>query len=173
MQAFNAAVDTDPEEGGIYGDVIAFLVTRGHGPEALDAYHRVMGRPEITEYLKAYTSLWMIDLARLTGGKPDPTAVEFLGNLAAGKKWYQHLARFKLGKMTWEELVAHADTRGKRAEAWFYQATALYAAGDRAGAESLLRGVVETKMLGFFEYDMARHYLVNGPPGSPATARKN
>lgn len=73
--------------------------------------------------------------------------------------------------MTFAQLVERADSRGKRAEAYFYEAMSRYAAGDRARAETLLAEVVATQMLGFFEYDMATYYLKNGAPRA-AVAKK-
>ncbi len=165
VQSMNSAIDADPEQGGIYGEVIAFLVTRGHHAEALDAYHRALGRAEVTEYLRAYTSLWMVDLARLRGVEPESSSLETLEGLSDGTRWYQRLAAFKLGKVRWEELLEAADTRGKRAEAYFYEAMNRLARGDRATGEQFLNEVLNTKMLGFFEYDMARYYLRFGAPG--------
>ena len=52
-----------PDLGNTYADVIAFLVPRGELEEALDAYHRALGRSEVIDYLKVYCSLWIIDLA--------------------------------------------------------------------------------------------------------------
>ena len=171
LEAFAHALDVDPEQAGVYGDVIAFLATRSHYDEALDAFHRALGRAEVTEYLKVYTSLWIIDLARIQKRDVDNGATEYLTGVAKGGKWYHQLARFKLGKLPYDQLLAKADTRGKRAEAFFYEAMAKYADGSRGDAEKLLHNVVATQMLGFFEYDMARYYLKNGPPGAARTRR--
>lgn len=165
LDAMAKALDADPDQPGIYGDVIAFLATRSQYDEARDAYHRALGRPDVTEYLKVYTSLWIIDQARIAKRDVDAGAQEYLTGVANGGKWYHQLARFKLGKLPYQQLLAKADTRGKRAEAYFYQAMAEYAGGHRGEAERLLHDVVATRMLGFFEYDMARYYLNNGPPG--------
>ena len=172
LQALAKAVDTDPEQSGVYGDAISFLVTRSHYDEALDAYHRALGRAEVTEYLKVYTSLWLIDLARIEKRDVDNGVQDYLSSVAKGGRWYHHLARFKLGKLPYPELLAKADTRGKRAEAFFYEAMARYAAGERGDAEKLLKNVVATQMLGFFEYDMARYYLRHGPPGKRLAVKK-
>jgi tetratricopeptide (TPR) repeat protein len=163
LVAFDAAVDTDPEQPSVYSDVIAFLIARGHYAEALDAYHRALGRQEVSEYFKVYTSLWIIDAARIRGLRADPLAVEFLG-AQKGTRWFHELARFTVGEITYEELLGKADTRGKRAEAYFYAAMHRYATGDRKGAETLLQYVLSTDMLGFFEYDMALYFLKHGPP---------
>ncbi|HKA86992.1 MAG TPA: hypothetical protein VKE22_04965 [Haliangiales bacterium] len=159
-----AAVDADPEETGVYSDVISFLVTRGHYDEALDAYHRALGRDEVTDYMKVYASLWMVDLARLRGVAPDALAERYLQSAQKGTRWFHQLARWKSGKATYEETLKAAGTRGERAEVFFYEAMNRYAAGDRSGAEELLHKVIATQMLGFFEYDMATWYLKHGPP---------
>jgi tetratricopeptide (TPR) repeat protein len=169
LEAMHAALDVDPEQAAVYGDVVAFLATRSDYDEALDAYHRALARPEVTEYLKVYTSLWVAELGRIRKAPEDHQVMDFLAGAAKGGRWYNQLARFQLGQIGFEALLGKADTRGKRAEAYFYEALARYAAGQRGRAEELLRQVVATQMLGFFEYDMARYYLRNGPPGTPST----
>jgi tetratricopeptide (TPR) repeat protein len=164
VAALAQAVDADPEETGVYSDVISFLVTRGAYDEALDAFHRALGRDEVTDYMKVYSSVWMVDLARMKGIAPDALAERYLASASKGTRWFHQLARWKSGKATYADTLALADTRGKRAEAYFYEATNRYAAGDRAGADELLHKVIATQMLGFFEYDMATWYLEHGPP---------
>src|SRR5262249_56628464 len=118
------ALDADPDSPGIYGDVIAFLAPRSQYDEARDAYHRALGRPDVTEYLKVYTSLWIVDQARIAKRDVDAGAQEYLTGVANGGKWYHQLARFKLGKLPSSELLAKADTPRKRAHASFSQAMA-------------------------------------------------
>jgi tetratricopeptide (TPR) repeat protein len=165
LHSFEAAVDSagDSTQTSVFSDVIAFLVPRGEYAAALDAYHRGLGRKGGTEYFKIYTSLWIVNAARLLGAPPDPLAMEFLAG-RSGTRWYHDLARFTAGELAWEDLYARANTRGKRAEAFFYQGLARYAAGDALGGQKLLRFVLDTDMLGFFEYDMAAYILAHGPP---------
>src|SRR5262249_22157711 len=56
LKAFAAAVDANPDETQVYADAISYLVTRGHYDDALDAYHRALGRNGITDYMKVYAS---------------------------------------------------------------------------------------------------------------------
>ena len=112
---------------------------------------------------RVYTSLWILDFGRLKGEKPDPLAMEYLGEVDGGR-WYHSLASFASGRIDFGQLLSRADTRGKRAEAYFYEAMRRFAAGHEADAKALLRNVVATDMLGFFEYDMASYFLANGPP---------
>ena len=109
--------------------MIAFLVPRGELEEALDAYHRALGRNEVTDYLKVYCSLWIVDLARRAGQPDDPLATAFLQSTDGGK-WYDDLARWATGRETEQQLLARADTPAQKAEASFYRAMRAVEAGD-------------------------------------------
>jgi tetratricopeptide (TPR) repeat protein len=167
LHSFEAAIDStgDSTQSSVFSDVIAFLVPRGEYDAALDAYHRGIARQGVTEYFKIYCSLWIVAGARLKGQTPDPLAMEFLGS-RSGTRWYHDLSRFTVGTLTWDQLYARANTRGKRAEAFYYQGLTRYQAGDRAGGDKYMRLVIQTDMLGFFEYDMAAYLLKNGPPAA-------
>jgi tetratricopeptide (TPR) repeat protein len=162
LSALDRAIDTQPDRKETYADVIAMLTTYGHFPEALDAYHRALGRKEISEYLKSYCSFWVIGLARRAGLEPDPLAMSHLGSVHSDT-WYRQLALFHLGKVSYEELLRKAKTRGDRAELYFYQADRLLARGRLAQARKLWKKVLETNMMAFYEFDMAAHNLRLGP----------
>lgn len=162
LDALERAIDAAPHRKKTYADVVAMLATHGHLPEALDAYHRALGRPEVGEYLKAYLSFWIIGLSRRANLRPDPLAIEFLRKLS-GPRWYHRLAKLVLGTATFDELAREAKDAARRAELYFYQAERLLARGDVARAKDLWRKVVDTKMMAFFEYDMALHNLRLGP----------
>jgi tetratricopeptide (TPR) repeat protein len=167
LHSFEAAIDStgDSTQSSVFSDVIAFLVPRGEYEAALDAYHRGIARKGVTEYFKIYCSLWIVAGARLRGETPDPLAMEFLGS-RTGTRWYHDLSRFTVGTLTWDQLFAKANTRGKRAEAFYYQGLTRYQAGDRKGGDKLMKLVLQTDMLGFFEYDMAAYLLKNGSPAT-------
>jgi tetratricopeptide (TPR) repeat protein len=165
LRSFEAAIDTagDTDNAGAFSEVVSFLYLRGAYEASLDAYHRGLARSAMSENMKIYSSLWVIYGARLRGLSPDPLAVEYLSS-RQGTRWYHQLARFAVGKLSWDELYKQAQTRGKRAEAYFYQGLSLYASGDQAGGQKLMHFVIDTDMLGFFEYDMASYILKNGVP---------
>jgi tetratricopeptide (TPR) repeat protein len=167
LDSLRRGIDSAPDLAGSYPDVIAFLVPRGELDEALDAYHRALGRTEVTDYLKVYCSLWVVDLARRAGAPEDPLALAYLKSTDGGR-WYAELARWATGRQTDAQLVERADTPGKRAEAAFYRALRAFGAGDRTAAEKLLGEVLSTDMMAFFEFDMAQLYLrTGGPPTGP------
>jgi tetratricopeptide (TPR) repeat protein len=164
---FEGAVDnagrTASGSPSAFSDVIAFRWPRGGLAPALDAYHRGASRVGITDYFKIYTSIWVVAAARLRSAEPDPLAMEYLGS-RKGSRWYHLLARYAVGQLPFPALLEKADTRGKRAEAFFYEGLARYAAGDREAGDHYLHLTLATDMMGFFEYEMALVILREGPP---------
>ncbi len=88
-----------------------------------------------------------------------------------GAGWYHVLARFATGRLTYEQALASADTVGKRAEAYFYEAMRRLGDGKADDAQQLWKKVIDTRMFSFFEFDMASRYLRVGAPTSPVTGR--
>jgi tetratricopeptide (TPR) repeat protein len=171
ITAFQRAVDRKPDRGSSYADVLAFLVPRGELEESLDVYHRVLGRAEISEYLKVYCTLWILDLTRRAGQPEDPAARAFL-EAEAGGKWYHDLARWAAGRASDRDLDTRATTASQRAEYWFYLAMRRLETGQLAEAQALWRKVLSTEMMAFFEYDMAAYYLRNGAAVTPTSIPK-
>jgi len=168
LRSFDAALDRAPERSGTYVDVISFLVMRGYFDEALDAYHRALARTEISVYLKAYCTFWILDLGRRAKVDPERLGLAevFLKHLQ-GKEWFHQLARFHLGKASYAHLAARAKTKGQRAELDFYQSMRLVKKGKVAQARRLWQKIVDSEMMAFFEYKMVRRYLSKGAPTRP------
>ncbi len=166
-----SAEENNKNAGQLYADAIAFLVARGELDLSLDIFHRALQSQTIGEPLKVYCSLWLLDLSVRAGQSPDPLATAFLQSVQ-GAKWHADLARFASGTITDAELVRRADTQGKQAEANFYLAQAALRRGNRAAATDLWRKVVQSSMLGFFEYEMSSQYLRRGAPTKPILASK-
>jgi tetratricopeptide (TPR) repeat protein len=166
LRSLARSIDTLPDRGSTYADVIAFLIPRGELAEALDAYHRALGRNEVTDYLKVYCSLWIVDLAQRAGQPEDPLALAYL-RAADGGKWFDDLARWSTGRQSEAELIKHANTPGKRAEAAFYRALKALRTGHPDEARRLWKDVLATDMMAFFEFDMAGLYVKDGPPAQP------
>ena len=162
LEALENAIDAAPSRRNTYTEVISLLVLQGHLPEALDAYYRAIGRTEVTEYHKAYCSMWVIGLARRAGQGPPPLALNYL-RMLRGSRWYHRLALLTLGKTSYEALRKEALSAGKLAELDFYQAENALAAGKPLEAAKLWRSVLASKMMAFFEYEMAQHNLEQGP----------
>ena len=86
-----------------------------------------------------------------------------------GAAWTHVLARFETGRITYEQALASADTVGKRAEIYFYEAMHRLEDGKADDAHQLWQKVLDTQMFSFFEFDMASRYLRLGAPTSPTS----
>jgi len=161
-RAIDLAIAAAPERGNTYVQSVALLATHGDEAEATDALHRALGQPTVADYYKIYCSLWILDLGRRSG-RPDPLARHYLENVD-GDQWHHRLARFMAGLVPYAAMEALADTPGKKAELFFYEAQNRLAAGRVDEARRLWRQVLRTDMMAFFEYDMALHYLATHAP---------
>ena len=157
-KALAGALAVKPLRRGTYLDAIALLARRDHLTEALAAYHRLLKHHGVGEYHLAYCSLWMVSVARRLKQTPDAAALKFLRKLSS-RKWYTRLAALVLGKVSYDNLLAEAGSRAERAELHFYQAELLAIQGKSDAARALYRKVLETEMMGFYEYEMSLHKL--------------
>lgn len=183
LRKLDEAIAQDEDRDQTYLDAIAFLVERGESEAAVDIYRRALAKPRsISEYVKIYASLWIVDLTRRSNNTPDAGAMAYLRAIAnrevllrapRSAPWYTQLARYAVGEIDYASLLARADTTGKRAEAYFYEAMRRLSNGQRADACALWSKVVETKMLSFFEFEMALRYLRTGAPARPASDEKD
>lgn len=179
LRKFDEAIEQDESRDQSYIDTIAFLVERGDAEPALDIYRRAISKSNrlVSEYVKVYSSLWILDITRRRARAPDAAALAYLRTLDArqvelrpprASAWYRQLVRYALDRISYDRLLAMADTPGKRAEVFFYQAMRLLAEGKSNDAHALWSKVIDTKMASFFEYEMASRYLRTGAPTQPA-----
>jgi tetratricopeptide (TPR) repeat protein len=180
LQKFDEALEQDSDRDQSYIDMIAFLVQNGEADAAVSIHRRALARPTraVSEYVKVYTSMWILDLTRRTNKVADPNAEAYLRTLDQrhgelrphrGAVWYHQLARYAVGKISYEQATAAADTPGKRAEIYFYEAMRRLADGKPDDAHQLWQKVVDTRMFSFFEFEMASRYLRLGAPNAPST----
>jgi tetratricopeptide (TPR) repeat protein len=183
MQKFEEAIEQDGDRDQSYIDSIAFLVQHGEVEAALTIYRRALSRPDrsVSEYVKVYASLWIADLTRRTQKIADPTAEAFLRTLdlrhpevrpQRGAAWYRQLAAFSMRRLDYAQLLAKANTTGKLAEVYFYRGMQLLGDGKTDEAHEMWKKVVDTRMVSFFEYEMASRYLRTGAPTSPPEAHR-
>lgn len=178
LQKFSEAVQADETRDQTYSDSLAFLVQRGELDAAIDIFRRALskGGDSVSEYVKVYASLWIMDLSRRNGRAAEPSAQSYLAFVAHRRlvlrpsrsaAWYAQLARFALGEVAFADLLAQATTAGRKAELLFYQSMQLLAQGRQDEAHALWSQVLETNMVSFFEYEMASHYLRQGALTAP------
>ncbi|HVZ72559.1 MAG TPA: hypothetical protein VHJ20_09305 [Polyangia bacterium] len=182
IQKFDEALDQDADRDQTYIDTVAFLVQNGEAEAAVSIYRRGLARPSraVSEYVKVYTSMWILDLTRRTNKASDTFAEGYLRTLEQrhgelrprrSAAWYHVLARFVVGKLSYQQALAAADTPGKRAEVYFYGAMQALSEGKADDAHALWQKVIDTRMFSFFEFEMASRYLRTGAPTSPPAER--
>lgn len=168
MADFRKAADLDPVGIKVYADPLRLMVAYGHFDEASEVFRRAMSQASLSDNLKLYFSLWINELA-LRQGRPAPTeAAAFLRDYQ-GTSWGRALSQHARGSIDFDALLRAADNRGERAEAYFYEGLHRWRSGNGKGGTDMMNKVVETQMMGFFEFDMAQRYLRWGGP--PAQAR--
>lgn len=158
MADFARAAELSPDDVKVYADPLIAVVSHGYYDEARTIFRRAMARRTLAPSLKLYFSLWIGELARRQGHPVEPEAEAFVAAFS-GEGWSKKLAEHARGSVTFDGLMSAAQDRGQRAEALFYEGLRRWDAGDVDGAKVLLRKVIETGMMGFFEYDMAQAYL--------------
>ncbi len=174
-QKFLEAIEQNESRDQGYIDALAFLVQHGETDAAREIYRRALSKPNrvVSEYVKIYSSLWILDLTRRSGKGPDTNAEAYLRSVSSrpmvlrpprAAAWYLPLARYAVGGLSYGQLAAMADTTGKRAELYFYEAMRRLADGHSDDAHALWNKVVETMMFSFFEFEMATRYLRTGAP---------
>ena len=168
MADFRKAADLDPTAIKVYADPLRVMVAYGHFDEASEVFRRALAQADPSDNLKLYFSLWIYELALRQGRSAPAEATEFL-TAYHGTSWGQALSKHALGSIDFDALLAAADNRGERAEAYFYEGLARWRSGNGKGGTDMMNKVVETQMMGFFEFDMAQRYLDWGGP--PAQAR--
>ena len=157
--ALDAALDADPENRSIAGHAISFCLGHGLWTDALDLSRRARAQLTLEPAWQIYFALWSQLSARLGHLPDDAGATTALTAFAttddAHVPWTTRLARRAVGRVTRDELLAAAHTRGQRAEAFFYDGMNALATGDVAAATRDLREVVASETLHYHEYEMA------------------
>lgn len=159
---FEYAGELAPDHVGTYAEPMLQLVSHGYYHEALDVFHRAMDSDVIADGLKLYFCLWLGDLALRQGLAPDAEVTAFLEQYSgddSGDEWGRRLARHARGDLSYGALLKAASSDGQRTEAFFYEGLRRWRDGDVGSAKELLRKVVDSELMGFFEYDMAQAYL--------------
>lgn len=115
---------------------------------AFDSFGRALAK----EPANGYWLLYRRTAGGLTAAPPDPIASP------AGGQWPAPLLAFRAGRATEQEMLAQADTPGRRAEACF-QLGAAALAGNPAAARRHWGEVVERGSPALIEYAAARNEL--------------
>ncbi len=170
--ALDAALDADPENRSIAGLSVSFCLGHARWSDALDLSRRARAQLTLEPAWQVYFALWSRLSARLGHLPDDAGATSALTAIATTDDphvpWTTRLAQRAVGRVTHDELLAAAHTRGQRAEALFYDAMSALATGDAVEGARGLHEVVATETLHYHEYEMAWETLRRlGEPTAP------
>jgi tetratricopeptide (TPR) repeat protein len=158
--AFDKALTLAGANRGTYATLLSHLATGMPDLELADAtYRRAMHHLTLEPEWKVYFALW-VDLVSVRAGVARPSSVRLtLEPLAEGPSWSARLSRFALGRSTSAELIESAKNKAEKAEAHFYVAIQALRDGDVERFKEHLEAVLQTRMVAFFEYEMAMKLL--------------
>ena len=114
---------------------------------------------------KVYFTLWMQMIAARAEQAPVKEHTELLRRLGQSSNWWGKLASFGAGDLDYQDLISVASSLGEETEALYYEATRLFIAGERQAANEQFHRVLDTKMVSFYEYEMARRLLIEQERG--------
>ena len=159
IDLLDAAMDVDEDGTNTYLAVVEMLLGTGELDHAADAVHRALGADGVSDYNKTYLSLYLVAEEVGAHRPPDPLADAFLRG-RGGALWPDDLARLATGRADLASVTARATTPQRAAELAYYRAMLGIGAGGRplddAAKKALLDRVVQSDLITFFEYDMAR-----------------
>jgi lipoprotein NlpI len=105
---------------------------------------------------RVYFSLWVQAIAGRTHAAVPADVTRMLTRLARSDTWWGRLAQFGVGTLDHAKLVSYAKTRGERVEADFYEGARRLEKGELAEARIMFQRVLESRMVSFFEFQMAQ-----------------
>ncbi len=171
-EAFGRAMEAAPTWREAYAEILSHLVVSDPNVElAQTVLRRAQYQLTLEPEWRVYFALWVQAVAARASTPAEADVGMLLHELASGDAWSNRLAAFGRDSLEYPELRELASTRGQRTEADFYEAARRLGAGDVAGARELLRQVLESHMVSFFEYAMAQELLAQLDAGSPVVAQ--
>jgi len=161
LDAFELGMQAAPDNREVYGQVLSHLVI---SPPNLDlaasTLRRVQRQLTLDPEWKVYFSLWVHAVAaRAHAPMPDDFA-KLLARLSRSDAWWGHLAQFGVGAIDHAKLESFAKGRGEATESYFYEGVRLLGVGELAQARAMFQRVLDSRMVGFYEYQMAQELLM-------------
>ncbi len=161
VEAFANAMTYAPQWRDVYATILSHLVV---SPPDLELASSVWRRSQLHLTLppewKVYFTLWIQLITARAGQPPVQEHTDLLRRLGGSSNWWGKLASFGAGDLDYAGLISVASSLGEETEALYYEGARLFIAGDRAGARTQFQRVLDTKMVSFFEFEMARKLLI-------------
>ena len=161
VDAFENAMSHAPQWRDVYASILSHLVSAPPDFEfASSVWRRSQLHLTLPPEWKVYFTLWIQLIAARAGEPPAEEHTELLRRLGGGSNWWGKLASFGAGALDYAGLMSVASSLGEETEAIYYEGSRLFIAGDRKAASDQFQRVLDTKMVSFFEYEMARKLLL-------------
>jgi tetratricopeptide (TPR) repeat protein len=165
-EAFRAAIVAAPARRETYASILSYLASAAPDIElAEEVFATSRSQVDLSVDFRVYFSLWVRIVAIRAGAETPDEARATLNRLARGEGWTNMLARYAVGELTAEALIAAASNVGERCEAEFYVGTSGMVESPEAAAAHF-RAALASRMTGFFEYQMAQTFLASAPAAS-------
>jgi len=161
VDAFQSAMTFAPQWRDVYAGILAHLVS---APVDLELASSVWQMSQLHLNLapewKVYFTLWIQFITARADKPPVEAHRQLLRRLGGSSNWWGKLASFGAGELDYAGLLSVASSLGERTEALYYEATRLFIEGDEQGSRKQLQQVLDTNMVSFFEFEMARKLLL-------------
>ncbi len=160
VSAFQIAMAAAPRWRETYASILSHLVVSEPDVElAQQVWSRAQLQLALPPEWKVYFTLWIEIIVGRAGGTVVPQGQELLRRLGQSASWWGSLAKFGSGDLDYSALLSAASNLGEQTEAHFYEGARRMTHGDNAGALDQFQRVLNTHMVSFFEYEMARGLL--------------
>ncbi|MFW2386729.1 MAG: tetratricopeptide repeat protein [Polyangiales bacterium] len=160
VEAFENAMGYAPQWRDVYAGILAHLVSAAPDIDlAASVWRRSQLHLSLAPEWKVYFTLWIQLITARAGEPPVDEHGDLLRRLAGSSNWWGKLASFGAGELDYEGLISVASSLGERTEALYYEGSRLFIAGDHDKAREQFQRVLDTNMVSFFEFEMARKLL--------------
>jgi tetratricopeptide (TPR) repeat protein len=161
LDAFELAMQAVPYDRETYAQILSFMVVGAPSLEvATSILQRAQRQLTLDPEWRTYFALWVNVIASRTRAPAPPEITRLLGRLARSETWWGRLAQFGVGSIDHAQLSGFAKSRGEHVEADFYEGARRLAKGELDQARSLFKRVVDSKMVSFFEFQIAQELLL-------------
>ncbi|MGM0598063.1 MAG: hypothetical protein ACQES9_13590 [Myxococcota bacterium] len=140
--------------------ILRNLSQRGYFNDSLDIYYSILGSKKCSENRKVYAS-FLIYLHGLQK-KAESNKLEIAANYIKsykGSKWLEEIAKYIMGKSSFDDLLKIANSPGRKTEAWFYGAMKTWGEKGWKEAKEMLIKATSQKVYIFIEHFYADFLL--------------
>lgn len=161
LQAFELAMQAASDNRETYAQVLAHMTVSVPDPDLAET---ILGRAQrqlsLEPEWRVYFALW-VKLIFARAERPVPEEIDKqLERLSQSEAWWGNLARFGAGLIDYAALSKLATSHGEHTEADFYEGARRLRMNDLKGARVMFQKVVDSHMVGFYEFQMAQELLL-------------